>query len=595
MEFTKAQGFKGYYPDLPPDMCPEGALVLGSKNFRIVNGVLMGRPGKELLQAGAVKGVPLLLHTNEDITGTRRLVLATTTDIYYWDDTNTVFKCLTPRHTIGTANCAGSTTTVEGAGSPDWVTAEIAEYDQIKFGTNNIDGVGTPDTWYTIDSVTDLDTLELKVNGPNTSGAVNYVIRKVFAGSTLYRWRAIDFYDSVADENLVILTNGTDAMHKWDPDNAYAEVLGGSPPKCKELATIAGRLVVGNISAATGTGTALAFTIIWTPVSRAELWAGGGSDDAGYQELYVTPGGVKFMTLWGGFLVIAKEDCIGFLRPTGSTSVPLEFDYIGMSAGSLTNVYHVMKRGVAYLSTDDVVVFDGTPIPKSIGYGKVAEAIFESFNHTKRYLTTSVYSPRYNEWRVSVPSVDADYPDRTFIYRVKEDEWCYDDVGFLALGAYNYKTETTINQLTSAIDSYDNPIDEWSATGEFSEVVCADENGYVYIERPALKQDNGVDVAFVAVTRDNAITSLDQVERIQQSLIHYEGTGAVADELSVQLSVDGGGTVQAGQTFNNNESAIRRRAVQSWNNAGRIARLIFTGRAAHLLAYRFGYELEGDR
>ena len=36
MKFTKAIGFKGYYPDLPPDMCPEGAVVTGSKNFRIV-------------------------------------------------------------------------------------------------------------------------------------------------------------------------------------------------------------------------------------------------------------------------------------------------------------------------------------------------------------------------------------------------------------------------------------------------------------------------------------------------------------------------------------------------------------------------------
>ena len=114
MEFTKAFGFKGYYPDLPSDMCPEGALVSGSKNFRIINNELQARVGKELIQAGAVEGIPLLLHTHEDIAGIKRLVLATSTDVYYWNDTNVAFEFLTPRHNVGTANCAGATTTLSG-------------------------------------------------------------------------------------------------------------------------------------------------------------------------------------------------------------------------------------------------------------------------------------------------------------------------------------------------------------------------------------------------------------------------------------------------------------------------------------------------
>ena len=592
MEFTKAVGFKGYYPDLPSDMCPEGALIVGSKNFRIVNGVLEARAGKELLQAAAVEGVPLLLHTHEDITGTKRLVLATTTDIYYWHDANVAFEFLTPRYVAGQVACAGSATTVEGTGT-DFVTADINQYDQIKFDTNDVDGTGTPDVWYTIDSRTDLDTLELTEDGPDTSGDVDYVIRKVLAAATNYRWRVVDYYDGNADENLLILTNGTDVVQKWDPDNAYVEDLGGDPPKAKEVGQLGGRLVFGNITAVTGTGTALPYTLIWSAVADAEKWT--EAEDAGYQELYRTSGEVKFLASWGAFLVVAKEDCLVLLRPTGSADDPLDTDYMVMSGGSLTSVFHVMEKGVIYLAKDDVLVFDGTPVPKSIAHGKVADAIFDNLNHTKRYLITAAYSPRYKEWRLSVPSVDSDYPDRTFVYRIKEDEWQYDDVGFIALGAYNYKTETTIDELTDPIDSYDNPIDEWSATGAFDEIICADENGYVYIERHILKQDNGVDIAFVAVTADNVITSLDQVERIQQSLVHYKGTSAAADVLTAQLSVDGGSTYKPGQSFNNDESAIRRRAKQSWNAAGRTARLMFTGRQASLLAYRFGYEPEGDR
>lgn len=598
MQFTKALLFKGYYPDLPPDMCPEGALIAGSKNFRIINGVLQARPGKELLQTASLEGIPLFTHMHEDIVGTKTFIVGTSTDVYRWDgETDLKFEFLTPRYVTGTASCPGSDKTVTGdstlwdSGTPK----NVKSGDFIKFGTNDIDAEGTPDTWYEIDSVTSDTELELVLEGPATGGLVNYVIRKVYVGTTAYPWKAVDFYDGTADENLLILTNGIDVVQKWDPDNAYMETLGGSPPKAREVGQLGGRLVFGNITAVTGTGTVLPYTYIWSPVSDAESWDGGATDDAGYQELYRTSGEIKFFASWGAFLVVAKEDCIVAIRPTGSAEAPFDHDYIVMSGGSLTNAYHVMATGVIYLSKDDVLVFDGTTTPKSVAYGRVSKALFDDFNHTKRYVTRIVYSPRYNEVRINVPSRDSDYPDKTFIYRVKEDEWCYDDVGYIGLGVLNYGTIVTINELTSSIDSYHAPIDEWAGTAVFSEVVGIDESGYVYIERPALKQDNGVDIAFVAVTADNPITSLDQYERIQQTMVHYRGTGAAADTLTAQLSVDGGTVYQSGQSFNNNESAIRRRALQFWNATGRVARLMFTGRAAYLLAYRFGHEPEGER
>ena len=593
MEISENIGLKGLYSDLPQDMAPDGALIAGSKNFRIISGTIFAKPGYELIQASTLIGTPQLVHEHEDIQGTKSLLVMTTSDIYVWDDSNAEFDFLTPRYNTGTATCAGSTKDVEGSGT-NW-DPEIDDGDWIKFDTNDIDGTGTPDTWYEIDSVTDDTNLVLVLNGPDTGGAVNYVVRKIYGGSTVNRWEAANYYDSSADENLLIATNGADVVQKWDPDNTYMEDLGGTPPQARHVAVVAGLLVLGNITVVSGTGTDLPYTVIYSPPADAEAWDGGATDDANYQELYRTTGAVNFMAPFADYLLIGKEDCLIMAKGTGDVTAPLDFDYVVMSGGSISPAYCMTPRGILYLGASDIFVYTGTGQPTSIAYGKIKETLFDNFNFSKKHVVTSEFSPRYNEWRLSVPSRDADLPDITYIYRIVENEWCYDDVGFNALGSYNYKTITTINSLSANINTYTNAINEWSATGAFNEIIMVDSSGYVYIERPTLKQNNGVNVSCVAKLAGFPGGNIDDYSRFIRTYIHYTGTNDASDIVSVQISVDGGITFATVQQINNAMAEVRQRARLSWNHAGRTCIVQMSGRHMEVHGVQYVFQTQNDR
>jgi len=83
------------------------------------------------------------------------------------------------KYSNGTVAVTNGATTVEGT-SVSWIVAAIRAGDFIKFGTALLDGTGTPDTWYEIASITDLDTLEITagVSEAVVAGA-SYCIRRV--------------------------------------------------------------------------------------------------------------------------------------------------------------------------------------------------------------------------------------------------------------------------------------------------------------------------------------------------------------------------------------------------------------------------------
>ena len=90
---------------------------------------------------------------------------------------------ITKKYITGTASCSGGIT-VTGT-TTVWLFASWpASICQIKFGTQDSNGVGTPDTWHTINSWTDATHLELSAAGPNTGGAVETITLAEPGGNT---------------------------------------------------------------------------------------------------------------------------------------------------------------------------------------------------------------------------------------------------------------------------------------------------------------------------------------------------------------------------------------------------------------------------
>ena len=135
---------------------------------------------------------------------------------------------MTPRYAVGTASCAGSTTTIVGAGGALWDTGKTTAPIDGGYGNNvkagNYISFGAADedaqdaTWYEIDSVTDDTHLELLVD-PGVVADGPYTIRQTLTGDNNDIFEAATFQNSQDTRHLGLdvyyMTNGVE-MFSWD-------------------------------------------------------------------------------------------------------------------------------------------------------------------------------------------------------------------------------------------------------------------------------------------------------------------------------------------------------------------------------------------
>lgn len=450
MENTPQFGFKtGYVPDLPPDLAPQDSVVgdIGdSKNFRVVDGHLEAAIGYELMQDDSILGTPLATFTHVKVDGTKVFLIFTTTDVYRWDSTNLEFRFATEVYATGQVSCAGATTTVEGTAT-DFSTASIAANDQIGFGNDDPNEITT---WYTVASVTDADTLELTANGPNTGGDVDYVIRKVYAATSTYRWDVDSFYDSSATLNYCVATNGVDPPIMWDGDDStpsYFTDVSADAPKAVHVRTFAGRIVFGNIIEARGSGLGedVGYGLVWCAVQNVDEY--DGTTTSGALELYNTPGEIMGMERFMNYLCVVKTDAVILLEATGSSDSPFQPAYVVMGQGSdYRTLGRLGKQLIGFITEDDIVVFDGTPSLQTIADSRVRDTFFDNLNTESQEEVFSIVEPYYKSWRIFVPGRDSSSADRCWVYSIEDDLWQYDDVEMAAAGVYRYVAGTTVSE-----------------------------------------------------------------------------------------------------------------------------------------------------
>ena len=593
MPFKDQFGFRGMYTDLEPSGVPDGGLIAGTKNVRVKDDVLTCRAGNKLLQAAALLGTPLSTYTHTLIDGTEFLIVGTTTDVYYFDSDTGAFKFLTPTYITGTADCSAGTT-VEGTGT-DWVTGAIASGDHIKFGTQNPDTAGTPDTWYEIDDVTDLNTLELTGNGPDTTVAVNYVIRLNYAATEAIRWSFTSFYESGEAENLLIATNGVDGPQSWAGGGGDELASISGAPTAKYCGVFGGRLFFGNIVSILGTGVATPYTVIWSPVATFDAWTGGATDDAGYQELYETPGDIKFLAPFGYYMCVGKSDAMILLNASGNATTPFTPNYIIKGRGPAYSTYGLINQNIAFISKDDISLFNGSPNLTSIVDGKIRRAFFSNINNDYKHLVVSKHSERNKEWIITLPSLDAIVNDHSWVYNWEINEWFYDDAGYSTVGSSNYEAGITINELTSAIDSYTQTINSFAPQRAFRDIVYFDSDGYAYIETDILKQLNGVNIEAVAVTKDYIGSDINVKDRFLEMWYVYQETDSASDIIGVQASFDRGVSYNDAQYLTPNIASNRLEERVSWNEVGKMARVMFTGRFFKIFSLKLMFTPQGIR
>jgi len=106
-------------------------------------------------------------------------------------------------------------------------------------GTTSLTGTGTPDTWYEIASASSDTAIVLDSNGPNTSGAVTYVIRQhcIFDGVKTYDLESAFGLQRVRTLHSIRLIDGASSVKLFIVDARKKDQLVPRPESYTEGAS----------------------------------------------------------------------------------------------------------------------------------------------------------------------------------------------------------------------------------------------------------------------------------------------------------------------------------------------------------------------
>ena len=192
-------------------------------------------------------------------------------------------------YAVGTASCAGGTTTVKGVNTT-WGTGTsvVKPGDSIFFKVG-----GTWSSNYTISTVTDNNTLKLTANGPNTGGSVDYIIARVHNAGVLPPMTA----PTLTAAPAVTSSLDTGAVYKYAYSYAYY-VWDGSNWVWRESEALSP--VYTSAATAAGDYFTIGVPVSWTPYSEFTTYdnmvairiyrtEGGGSTFKFLKEGYYLP------------------------------------------------------------------------------------------------------------------------------------------------------------------------------------------------------------------------------------------------------------------------------------------------------------------
>lgn len=469
--------------------------ISGGKNYFCKGSVVYRRDGYQKI--GTLNGKIMWVGTFDRLVDDDKILVAFTPTDAYKLNTSGTFEFITRIYTTGTASCAGGTT-VTGTTTAWDNTSWPDDVWYIKFGTDDPNGTGTPDTWYTIASWTSATELELSENGPTTGGAVDYVIRRCFTGEDS-DFFFVDFPIQESDwSNSLVVTNGVDPVMSWDGDTgSYLEAISyleTNSITAKYLCFYGTQLILGHINDA---GTVHEQGIQYAKAGDFTTWDEGA---AGSEDLFGTSDEIVGLYTLADRLIIYKKYSITTGVATGDSTTPFSF-----SEGAIRDIGLASSRAIVnlnrqhyFLGWDNIYMYDGircAPVGDRIKY-----KLFDDIN--SEYINYSFAGVVGNERAVAfhIPTGDDQTIDKAYVvYDNKWNEWEYADNMF-SVGKYWETSAETFASLDESIlyDSIAGRYVDWISISQRYDVVYGDEDGKVYIFGVAtIDDDTNIDANFV--------------------------------------------------------------------------------------------------
>lgn len=410
----------------------------------------------------------------------------------------------------------------------------------------------------------------------------------------------------------IILTNGKDPMIKWNGTGNCA-TLGGTPPLARYITSFGGHLVASWI---TSGGASYGQRDFRSDVLEAEDWSGGL---AGSVDLRQDATNIRGSIIFGDIRFVLKESSTTVSRFTGydppfvysQEELPIglaaprtlikcwKYDYGFFLAPDL-NCYVIRKDGM-YEAVGDNITY------------KLREY---SNDETIRY-SFAFYFPALDYIFLAIPSTDhaTNYCDLMFGFdlgtylKTGEKIWTPPiEVGkyISAAGVGKFKGSYSIGDLgelssDGTIGGLSGTIGSFFQEAAFSQVIFADNDGYVYGFDETLATFDGTPITWEAVCKDLRLAS-DWADffRLQEYEVLFKNSQDIAATANVYLSNNGGNSYDSGQSlevYNSNLYSEEETEDSTWYDvvAKKFRMKISGTHRIRLLGQRFFGSEEGRR
>lgn len=219
--------------------------------------------------------------------------------------------------------------------------------------------------------------------------------------------------------DLVIGTNGVDALWKFSDSNDPATAIGGTPPsKALAVATFQNRVLAVNVTNAAGKG-----KVQWCTLNNPDDWTSSGSGSAtpilnGAQEL-------RGIGIVGNEGFIFYERAIFRIYPTGDAKSPFGFPDHAANIGALSpqSIVAVEDRGIIFFAGQLGIYKMEAPSYLPVRISERIDTTWNSINKSRmRYIVANRH-PVFQEVWFSVSNDGATTHALILIYDYDRDTW----------------------------------------------------------------------------------------------------------------------------------------------------------------------------
>ena len=335
-------------------------------------------------------------------------------------------------------------------------------------------------------------------------------------------------YPLLSGANILVYTNGKDAIRKWTGTGNDA-ALGGSPPIAKYVVTYGNYLVLLNIAT-------FPSRVQWADTGAPETW---GSGNAGSVDLVSDPEPINGGGIFGDYLTVHKDNSIyvGYLV---STSDVFRFDRKNTGVGAVSHdTIRTLPTGYQiFLGRDGLHLFNGQTAP--VLESPAMDELREEINPDHLYKSWGVVMQDLEEYWLGVATGSQTETETIYKYNYRTGQ-VYKDYRANATTCFPYTQSTSVTW-ASVVGTWASQTGSWDSKNFKSPTPIAlfgDTSGNS-VRRASVYNDNLSAISAFWESKDYSAMDLgnDQMD----TFVRWTGMQlwAKGDTLTLEYSTDAG-------------------------------------------------------